>query len=58
MLPVQAQVHFELSESALMPWMVTTDAPGDQGEGSTGTQGCGVSLPIAAAVAAATCGFS
>jgi hypothetical protein len=36
--------------------MVTCAAPGVHGL-STGTHGCGVSVPIAAAVAAATCGF-
>ena len=32
--------------------------PGDHAEVVTGMQGCGVSTPIAAAVAAATCGLA
>ena len=36
----------------------TAGVPGVQGAGITGAQGIGVSAPIAAAVAAATCGFA
>ena len=32
-------------------------APGDHGRSTAGTQGCGVSTPLAAAVAATTWGF-
>ncbi|CAA9309474.1 MAG: hypothetical protein AVDCRST_MAG89-1019 [uncultured Gemmatimonadetes bacterium] len=37
---------------------VTVAAPATQGAGVTGTQGCGVSTPISAAVAAATIGLA
>jgi len=37
---------------------VEVDAPGDQGAGTTGTQGWGASTPMAAAVAAATWGLA
>lgn len=40
-----------------MPAIVTFDAPADHGEEVTGTHGCGVRTPWAAAVAAATCGL-
>ena len=36
---------------------ITVLAPGDQGDAVAGMHGCGVRTPIAAAVAAATCGF-
>jgi hypothetical protein len=38
--------------------MTTLVDPGVHGADVAGTQGCGVSTPAAAAVAAATCGFS
>ncbi|MFT3770166.1 MAG: hypothetical protein QM820_32455 [Minicystis sp.] len=44
--------------SAFWSSMLATLAPGDQGAEMTGTQGIGVRVPMAAAVAAATCGFA
>jgi hypothetical protein len=58
MVPAQAQVHFESSVSALCSWIMTIAEPGDHGAASTGTHGMGVSTPWAAAVAAATPGFT
>lgn len=46
-----------LFKAGLFP-MRTVGDPGAQGAGITGIQGIGVSTPRAAAVAAATCGFS
>lgn len=37
---------------------ITVAAPGAQGDAVTGTQGCGVNTPIAAAVADATAGLA
>jgi hypothetical protein len=58
MLPVHVHEHFELLESAFTSSIVVSAAPGDQGPDTTGTQGMGVSAPMAAAVAAATSGFA
>src|SRR5512139_353144 len=54
-----AQVHISLQVLSSAGWLVisTLTAPGTQGAGVTGTQGIGVNTPIAAAVAAMTCGF-
>jgi hypothetical protein len=57
-LPVHEQVHFESSVSAFCSEIVTADEPGDQGDVTTGTHGCGIRTPSEAAVAAATCGFA
>jgi hypothetical protein len=46
----------EACKAGLLP-IITVDEPGVQGALVTGIQGCGVSTPIAADVAAATCGF-
>ncbi len=54
------QLHISLQESVsagLFPTS-TTGQPGIHGAAVTGIQGCGVSTPSAAAVAAATCGFA
>ena len=49
------QVH-ELFNAGL--WLImTVGEPGIQGAAVTGMHGCGVRTPIAAAVAAATCGL-
>ena len=55
--PPQAQVHLDSIDAAGMPITVTLAAGGAQGAGTTGMQGIGVSTPIAADVAAETCGF-
>jgi hypothetical protein len=51
------QLHVELLSSAIWYASSTVFAPGVQGEAVAGMHGCGVSTPIAAAVAAATCGL-
>jgi hypothetical protein len=53
------QLHINLLEllRAGLPRINTVGAPGAQGAAVTGTQGCGVSTPKAAVVAAATCGL-
>ena len=56
--PVHMQLHLESSVSAFCPAISAPDAPGDQGATTTGIHGMGVSTPMAAAVAAATCGFA
>jgi hypothetical protein len=40
-----------------MFWIEDDAEPGDHGAPIAGTHGCGVNTPLAAAVAAATCGF-
>ena len=50
-------MHVESIVAAAIPSTVTCAAPGAQGAETTGMQGCGVRAPIAALVAAATCGF-
>jgi hypothetical protein len=56
-VPPQVHISVEESFSAGAVLIITVDAPGAHGAGVKGTQGMGVSTPIAAAVAAATCGF-
>jgi len=51
------QLHVHPSCSAGLPSIVTFVQPGDQGATVAGMQGCGVSTPLAADVADATCGF-
>src|SRR6056300_112786 len=46
----------ELFSAGLLP-IITVGEPGAHGPGTFGIQGIGVNTPIAAAVAAATCGF-
>ena len=55
--PPQVHMHFALLISAGM-FMTFTCPPGAHGAVITGTQGIGVSTPIAAAVAEATVGFA
>src|SRR5690242_14645753 len=57
MTPPQAQLQTEQSSSAGMSSILVRTAPGAQGAGVFGMQGCGVSTPSATAVAAATCGL-
>lgn len=57
-VPDQAHAQVQPSVSAGIPSTVTEPLPGDHGATSTGTQGCGVSTPNAAAVASATWGFA
>lgn len=52
------QLKLELLSSAGVPATKTAGAPGDQGAAVAGMQGCGVKLPRAAAVAAATSGLA
>ena len=54
--PPHAHIHLPLSSKA-GSWQTLTWAAGFQGAVITGMQGIGVRTPIAAAVAAATCGF-
>jgi|SRR5678815_4131947 hypothetical protein len=58
MMPAQLQVQVEMLSSAGWPATCTVAAPGVQGEAVAGMQGCGVSTPSAALVAAATCGLA
>ena len=55
--PPHEHEHCDESSSAGTPPIVTSDDPGVHGL-STGTHGCGVSVPLAAAVADATCGLA
>jgi hypothetical protein len=55
--PFQAHLHFDAASSEGCPRTNRVGIPGLQGA-VTGTQGIGVSVPIAAAVAAATVGFA
>src|SRR5579871_2638190 len=57
MVPAQAHEHVEVLARALTSSMAAIFAPGVHGPETTGTHGIGVSTPIAAAVAEATCGF-
>lgn len=50
-------MHVDVDVSTAFPPMVTVGLPGTHGAVVFGMQGCGVSTPMAAAVAAATCGF-
>lgn len=56
--PPQLHINFELFCNAGWPPTNTVGEPGAHGAAVTGTQGIGVSTPIAAAVAAATCGLA
>jgi hypothetical protein len=56
-MPVQVQVNWQLLFNAGCPPIMTVGDPGVQDAGKTGTQGTGVSTPLAADVAAATCGL-
>src|SRR5579884_2507281 len=58
MTPAQLQVQIETLSSAGRLAIMTVGEPGVQGEAVAGMQGCGVSTPAAAAVAAATCGLA
>ena len=51
-------MHLHVLFTAGFPPTNTVGEPGAQGAAVTGTHGCGVRTPIAAAVAAATCGFA
>jgi hypothetical protein len=51
-------MHLEVLLSAGMFPIITVAEPGAQGAAVAGTQGMGVSTPMAAAVAAATVGFA
>jgi hypothetical protein len=55
--PAHAHEHWDESSSAGVEPIVTAAEPGVHGL-KTGTQDCGVSVPIAAAVALATWGFA
>jgi hypothetical protein len=55
--PPHWQLHVETLSNALNFAICTDTAPGVQGELVAGMQGCGVSTPKAAAVAAVTCGL-
>ena len=52
-----AQLHMQIEMLSSAGWLPskTVGAPGVQGEAVAGMQGCGVSTPSAAEVAAATC---
>ena len=55
--PAQAHMHFEVLVRAGIPPISTVGDPGVHGAGTKGTQGMGVSTPMAAAVADATVGL-
>lgn len=55
--PPKAHMHLEELLRAGLPAIRTVGDPGVQGPGVLGKQGMGVKTPIAAAVAAATCGL-
>jgi len=57
MLPPQLHIHLQLSSSA-GKFEIISLPPGIHGAAITGMQGMGVSTPLAAAVAAATCGLA
>ena len=56
--PVHMQLHVESDVNKLLSPIAMACDPGDHGDVTTGRHGCGVSTPCAAAVAAATCGFT
>lgn len=56
--PAQAHMHCDVLVSAGFPPINTVGDPGVQGAKVTGTQGMGVSTPLAAAVADATVGLA
>jgi hypothetical protein len=55
--PPHMHMHWDDAVSAGTPPIVTFAEPGIHGAVIIGMHGCGVSAPMAAAVAAATCGF-
>lgn len=57
MTPLQVQLSVQVMFRANWLPILTVGEPGDQGAEVTGTQGTGVSVPPAAAVAAATWGL-
>jgi hypothetical protein len=59
MLTIPPHWHWQVEESFKAAWppTVTEVEPGVQGADVIGMHGCGVSVPMAAAVAAATCGL-
>jgi len=56
--PPQAQAQVDTVVTHGRPLTVTLREPGVHGVEVAGTQGCGVSVPWAAVVAAATCGLA
>ena len=58
MTPAHTHISVDVLFSAGMLLMSTVGAPGTQGAGVFGMHGMGVSTPMAAAVAAATCGLA
>jgi hypothetical protein len=56
--PAQRQLRVQVLLSAGEPPIITVGEPGVQGATVLGMQGCGVRTPIAAEVAAATCGLA
>lgn len=56
--PPQLQIHFDVCDNAGLFAINTVGEPGAHGAEITGIHGIGVSTPIAADVAAATCGFA
>src|SRR5262245_12681369 len=58
MIPAHVHISLEVLSSAGALSRSTVTAPGTHGEVVAGMQGIGVSTPIAAAVAAATCGLA
>jgi len=58
MLPPHVHMSLWLISTAGMAPLIVVVAPGSQGEAVTGTQGIGVRMPLAAAVAAATVGLA
>jgi hypothetical protein len=55
--PPQAHMHLDVLLNAGAPFIITVGEPGAHGPVMTGMQGWGVSTPLAAAVAVATCGL-
>lgn len=58
MTPPQLHTHFDDCDSAGLFAINTVGEPGAQGAEITGMHGIGVNTPMAAAVAAETCGFA
>jgi hypothetical protein len=58
MTPPQQHMHLEVLLRAGIPPIITVGEPGTHGAVVTGTQGIGVSTPMAAAVADATVGLA
>ena len=57
-MPAQTHIHWESSVKVGVLLIRILGEPGIQGAGIFGMQGIGVSVPAAAAVAAATVGFA